>query len=150
MRKIWNRQSHREKMQRENITWLHDQESLGGKGDPPKLTTFWGKTKMASKEIDPRPHKYWPSVEPLKAYGQKTYRWYYYLSTLPRPFIPFTETSIRPIKRNRNSKYVSLQKHQSESTFTGWRHRILRHCSKSTTRGHACPIPLYHLSRLRA
>ena len=28
--------------------------------------------------------------------------------------------------------------------------RILRHCSKSTTRGHASPILLYHLSRLRA
>ena len=26
---------------------------------------------MASQEIDPRPHKYWPSVESLKAYGQK-------------------------------------------------------------------------------
>ena len=28
--------------------------------------------------------------------------------------------------------------------------RILRHCSRSTTRRHAIPIPLYHLSRLRA
>ena len=27
---------------------------------------------MASEEIDPRPHKYWPSVESLKAYGQKS------------------------------------------------------------------------------
>ena len=27
------------------------------------------KNKMASEEIDPRPHKYWPSVECLKAYG---------------------------------------------------------------------------------
>ena len=26
---------------------------------------------MASEEIDPRPHKYWPFVESLKAYGQK-------------------------------------------------------------------------------
>ena len=26
---------------------------------------------MASKEIDPRPHKYWPSVESSKVYGQK-------------------------------------------------------------------------------
>ena len=30
-----------------------------------------------------------------------------------------------------------------------WRHRILRHCSRRTTRGHASSIPLYHLSRLR-
>ena len=36
---------------------------------------------MASEEIDPRPHKYWQSVESLKAYGQKTYTWHYYLST---------------------------------------------------------------------
>ena len=28
--------------------------------------------------------------------------------------------------------------------FTGWRHRILWHCSRSTTRGHTSPIPLYH------
>ena len=26
---------------------------------------------MASEEIDPRPHKYWPSVESLRTYGQK-------------------------------------------------------------------------------
>ena len=29
---------------------------------------------MASEEIDPRPHKYLPSVEFLKVYGQKTYK----------------------------------------------------------------------------
>ena len=28
-------------------------------------------------------------------------------------------------------------------------HRILRHCSRRTTRGHAGSVPLYHLSRLR-
>ena len=39
-----------------------------------KSTTYLGKTKMASEEIDPRPHKYWPSVESLKVYGQKTYK----------------------------------------------------------------------------
>ena len=41
---------------------------------------------MASGEIDPQPHKYWPSVESWKAFGQKTYRRHYYLSTLPRHF----------------------------------------------------------------
>ena len=46
---------------------------------------------MASEEKDPRPLKYWPSVESIKAYGQKNYKRYYYLSTLPRPSIPFTE-----------------------------------------------------------
>ena len=39
---------------------------------------------------------------------------------------------------------------QSESTFTRWRHRILWHCSRSTTRRYASSILLYHLSRLRA
>ena len=53
-------------------------------------------------------------------------------------------TSIRPTKRDRRIHNDSLYKHQSESTFTGWRHRILRHCSRSTARGHASPIPLYH------
>ena len=53
-------------------------------------------------------------------------------------------------KRNRSSNKDSLQKNQSESTFTRWRHRILRHSCRSTTRGHASPMPLYHLSRLRA
>ena len=59
-------------------------------------------------------------------------------------------TSIRPTKRNRSSNNDPLQKHKSESTFTRWRHGILRHCCRSTTRRHASPIPLYHLSRLRA
>ena len=54
------------------------------------------------------------------------------------------------LHRNCSSNNDSLQKHQSECTFTWWRHRILRHCSRSTTRGHASPIPLYHLSRLCA
>ena len=48
-------------------------------------------------------------------------------------------TSIRPTKRYRSSNNDSLQKHQSESTFTWWRHRILRHCCRSTTRGPASP-----------
>ena len=38
----------------------------------------------------------------------------------------------------------------SESRFSGWWRRLLRHCSRSTARRHTCPIPLYHLSRLRA
>ena len=36
----------------------------------------------------------------------------------------------------------------SKSTITTWTHRILRHCSRSTTRGNAGSVPLYHLSRL--
>ena len=37
----------------------------------PKIDNILRKNKMASEEIDPRLHKYWPSVESLKAYGQK-------------------------------------------------------------------------------
>ena len=37
---------------------------------------------------------------------------------------------------------ILCKKHKSESRSTGWRQRIVRHCSKSTTRGHAIPIPL--------
>ena len=48
-------------------------------------------------------------------------------------------TSIQPTKRNRSSNNDSLQKHQSERTFTRWRHRILRHCCRSTARRHASP-----------
>ena len=59
-------------------------------------------------------------------------------------------TSIRPTKRNRSSDNDSLQKHQSESTFTRWRHGVLRHCCRSTTRRHTSTVPLYHLSRLCA
>ena len=40
--------------------------------------------------------------------------------------------------------YIYIQKERErEKTFTGWRHRILRHCSRITTRGHASPILLY-------
>ena len=59
-------------------------------------------------------------------------------------------TRIRSTKRNRSSHNDSLQKHQSEIVFPGWRHRLLRHCSLGTVRRHTCTIPLYHLSRLRA
>ena len=48
-------------------------------------------------------------------------------------------TSIQPTKRNCSSNNNSLQKHQSESTFTGWRHRIRWHCSRNTTRDTLAP-----------
>ena len=37
-----------------------------------------------------------------------------------------------------------------KSPLPGWRHRLLRHCSRYTSRRHISPIPLYHLSRLHA
>ena len=43
-----------------------------------------------------------------------------------------------------------LYRNTKESTFTRWRHGILRHCCRGTTRRHASPMPLYHLSRLGA
>ena len=57
----------------------------------PKLRTYLWRTKMASGGIDPWPHKFWPSVEFLKVYVQKTLRQKYYSSTLPRLLTPFTE-----------------------------------------------------------
>ena len=60
-----------------------------------------------------------------------------------------TNTNALKLKKGTKgiSKHISKR---TDSTFTRWRLRILRHCSRSTTRGYACPIPLYHLSRLRA
>ena len=66
------------------------------------------------------------------------------------PFSKREMVCVRHTKRNRSSDNDSLQKHQSESTFTRWRHGILRHCCRSTTRRHTSPVPLYHLSRLCA
>ena len=40
--------------------------------------------------------------------------------------------------------------YRNTKVFTRWRHGILWHCCRSTTRRHANPILLYHLSRLRA
>ena len=57
----------------------------------PKIDNILRKNQMASGEINPQPHKYWPSVESLKAFGQKAFRRHYYLSTLPRPSILYTE-----------------------------------------------------------
>ena len=51
-------------------------------------------------------------------------------------------TSIRPTKRNRSSNNDPLQKHKSKSTFTRWRHGILQHCCRSTTR-HISPPYLF-------
>ena len=39
---------------------------------------------------------------------------------------------------------------QSKSPFSGWRHRLLRYCSRCTARRYISPIPLYLMSRLRA
>ena len=65
--------------------------------------------------------------------------------------------SLKKILFNRSSTYPR-QDHNGTTITTclisftphRWRHRILRHCSRNTTNGHTSPIPLYHLSRLRA
>ena len=103
-----------------------------------------------------RPHKYCASLESSNAYGKKptgdiTISWLYQGLRFYSEREDWTNPiSIWPTKRNRSSNNDSLQKHQSESTFTGWRHRMLRHCSRGTTRVHASSIPLYHLCRLLA
>ena len=63
----------------------------------PKIYNILRRTKIASGEIDPGSHKYWLSSEFLKAYGHKTYRQQYYLSTLQRPLIPYTEGILRKV-----------------------------------------------------
>ena len=40
----------------------------------PKIDNILKKNKMTSEEIEPRPHKYYLSVESLKVYGQKAYK----------------------------------------------------------------------------
>ena len=87
-------------------------------------------------------------VESLKAYGQKPTgditicRLYQGLRFRTQREDGTNPTSIRPTRRNHSSNNNSLQKQHIESTFTGWRHRILRHCRRSATRGHASSIPL--------
>ena len=72
---------------------------------------------------------------------------------IPFRFPAFLE-SVLPLKKLMVDSCKMLQK-QSEEFHTNlwhifqWRHRILWHCNRSTTRGHAGPVPLYHLSRLR-
>ena len=55
-------------------------------------------------------------------------------------------TRICSTKRDRHSHNDSLQKHQSERSSSGWRHRLLWHCSWGTARRHTSPIPLNYLS----
>ena len=71
---------------------------------------------MASKEIDPRPHKYWPSVVSLKAYGQKKptgnnniCRLYQGLRFHSQREDGANPTSIRPSKRDRRSKNTKVK-----------------------------------------
>ena len=49
------------------------------------------KNQNSSGEIEPWHHKFWLSIEFLTVYMQNSYKQWYYLSTLPRPFTPFTE-----------------------------------------------------------
>ena len=55
-----------------------------------------------------------------------------------------------PTQRNRRSHNDAIQKYKSKSQLPGWKHRLLRHCSRCAARRHISPIHLYHLSRLRA
>ena len=42
------------------------------------------------------------------------------------------------------------KKHKSKSLLSGWRHRLLRYCSRCTGRRHISPITVYYLPRLHA
>ena len=42
------------------------------------------------------------------------------------------------------------KKHKSKSPLTGWRHRLLRHCSMCAARRHINSMPIYYLPRLHA
>ena len=109
---------------------------------------------MASEEIDPRPHKYWPSVESLKAYGQKKLQ-----ATLL--FFDFNKAfdSIHRGKMEQILLAYGLPK-EAVAAIT-----ILYRNTKGKVRSpdgnteyfdivagvlHASSIPLYHLSRLHA
>ena len=69
---------------------------------------------LRKNQNDFRRKKSMTSQISLKAYGQKTYKRHYYLSTLRRPSIHSQRkdgtnpTSIRPTKRNRSSNNDSL------------------------------------------
>ena len=105
----------------------------------PKLKTFLGRTKMDSGEIDPRPHKYWLSVKLWRLSGKKSTgfniicRLYQGLWFHTQWEDGANSTRIRPTKINRRSHRDSLEKHKSESTFFGWRHRLLKQLPTPTT-----------------
>ena len=46
----------------------------------PKIANILRKNQNGFWKIDPRPHKYWLSVESLKTFRQKTYRWQCYFT----------------------------------------------------------------------
>ena len=96
------------------------------------------------------------AVEFSTVYVQKNLRPQYYSSTSPRPLTPYTEgrwskyffPTVSPKKLSQ--PYWCYIKHGSKSPLTGWRHRLLRHCSRCATKRHISPIHVYQLPRLRA
>ena len=94
---------------------------------------------MASKEIDPRPHKYWPSIESLKAYGQKIY-----FTKMEQILLAYgvpKETVAAIMILYRNTK-VKVRLPDGDTEYFDIVAGVLQ--------GDISPIPLYHLSRLRA
>ena len=133
-------------------TYNHSSHNIQCPTTQPHRTQDW----QHSGEIDPRPHKYWLSVEFSMAYGKKPIgdniicRLYKGLWFHIQREDGANSTRIRSTKRNRRSHNDSIQKHQNESAFSRWKQRLLQHCSWGTARRHTCTIPLNHLSRLRA
>ena len=112
---------------------------------------------MASGEIDPQPHKYWPSVESLKASGQKTFRRHYLFVDFTKAFDSIhrgkmelillayglpkkTVTAIMILYRNTK---VKVRSPDGDTEYFDIVAGVLQS-------RHASPIPLYYLSRLRA
>ena len=51
-------------------------------------------------------------------------------------------------KKNCYSHNDVLSKHESQSSLTGWRHKLLLHCGWSSARKYISTISVYNLSRL--
>ena len=59
-------------------------------------------------------------------------------------------TRLRPTKRNHRRHNDAIKKHGSKKPLSGWRHRLLRHCSRCSARIRVSPATVYHRPRVRA
>ena len=87
----------------------------------------------------------------------KSLKQQYYLSTFPRLLTPCTEGRWRQIllahglpKEIVPAIMMLYKKHKSKSPLSGWKQRLLWYSSRRVEKRHICPIPVYHLLRLRA
>ena len=57
-------------------------------------------------------------------------------------------SSLWSLQRNCHSYNDALYKHESKSSLTGWRHRLLWHCCWCSARGYISPISAHNLLKL--